>query len=477
MIANPERSSSSGDDFEMSQLRSSVGRRIYLVTYSQADLKIFPTRESFGNMIELEFNKGDGKVKVLYWSCCMEPHENGGVHYHCSIKLSGSKKWFLVKRRIAEIYGVQVHFSESAKFYLAAYRYVCKTDKNVAHSLDHPKDLLLNQSPKTKKAIYATQSSAAKRRKSKSSEQSSTQTSSRSEPPKKRKSRINNLTVASFVRNNNIKSYTELLAVAESRQNDGQIDIAEFVFNRSEKCLRELIDKAWKMANAKALLEHENKSRLDVLTETACLPCVMGCNSQWLKCALEVLQLNCINRNVFAECMRDLLLNGRAKHRNILIIGPANCAKTFMLKPLKEIFKHEKLFENPACDKYAWVGADRAQVILLNDFRWSRDLIPWNDLLLLLEGETVKLPAPKNMYSQDVLINSDVPVFATSKCKIRFRGSYNVSDERENEMMDVRWRIFEFSHVFKAEQQKHPIPCGKCFCDLIFHGDHSLQSK
>ena len=36
------------------------------------------------------------------------------------------------------------------------------------------------------------------------------------------------------------------------------------------------------------------------------------------------------------------------------------------------------------------VGADSAEVIVLQDFRWSREMIPWSDLLLLLEGETVK---------------------------------------------------------------------------------------
>ena len=80
-----------------------------------------------------------------------------------------------------------------------------------------------------------------------------------------------------------------------------------------------------------------------------------------------------------------------------------------------------KLFENPATDKYGWVHADKAQVILLNDFRWSRELIQWQDMLNLLEGETVKLPAPKNMFSEDVIITSDVAIFATSIFKIQHR--------------------------------------------------------
>ena len=77
-------------------------------------------------------------------------------------------------------------------------------------------------------------------------------------------------------------------------------------------------------------------------------------------------------------------------------------------------------------------------MFLLNDFRWSKDLIPWHDLLLLLEGETVKLPARNNMYCEDIVISTDVAIFATSKSSIKHRGPYNASDDRETEMMAAR---------------------------------------
>ena len=49
---------------EETSLNPLVGRRQYLVTYSQADEKVFSTRESFGLMLEDQFNAGSGKVKV-----------------------------------------------------------------------------------------------------------------------------------------------------------------------------------------------------------------------------------------------------------------------------------------------------------------------------------------------------------------------------------------------------------------------------
>ena len=59
-------------------------------------------------------------------------------------------------------------------------------------------------------------------------------------------------------------------------------------------------------------------------------------------------------------------------------------------------------------------------VIFLNDFRWSPQVLPWHDLLLLLEGQTVHLPAPKTRYSKDIVFDKDTPIFCTSKHQLIF---------------------------------------------------------
>ena len=47
-------------------INTCVGRRQYLVTYSQADESKFSTREIFGKMLEAEFNAGTRAAKVDY---------------------------------------------------------------------------------------------------------------------------------------------------------------------------------------------------------------------------------------------------------------------------------------------------------------------------------------------------------------------------------------------------------------------------
>ena len=49
---------------------------------------------------------------------------------------------------------VSVHFSDNHDNYIAAYRYVCKTDDHVFHSVSHP-DLNEVGSPRTKNSTKA----------------------------------------------------------------------------------------------------------------------------------------------------------------------------------------------------------------------------------------------------------------------------------------------------------------------------------
>ena len=438
------------------------GKRLYLITYSQLDENIFPTRESFGNMLEREFNRGKGKAKVEYWACCREAHAEGGDHYHCALKLSAVKKWIKVRQNIEDIYNIRVNISENGddSCYVRAYRYITKCDENVAHSDNHP-NLANAKSPATKHCIDA--NNAKRRRADEVGEPSTSQERSSSA---RKKLRLTMPEVGMFIRDHNITSYEELLATADERFQAGLSDLSDFVYNHKEESLRGQIRKAWDMAKAREEVDAmKHHDRLDILitakTEGTCV-----CEGMWLKCAKEVLSLNEIPQQEFSKAVFDNLRLGRGKFRNIILVGETNRAKTFLLKPLEKIYKNF-LFENPATHKYGWGGCEKKSVFLLQDFRWSADLITWKDFLLLLEGEKVKLPAPRNFFRDDVVISSDVAIFATGIDEIKFRGPYNARDAREDAMMKSRWRVFKLTHEFKEKDQIKVEPCGFCFANLV----------
>ena len=90
---------------------------------------------------------------------------------------------------------------------------------------------------------------------------------------------------------------------------------------------------------------------------------------------------------------------------------------------------------------------------------------------MLLEGQTVYLLTPKTHYRQDILFQGDTPIFCTSKDELSYvRGG--VVDDRETQMMKVRWWVFNLFHqIIPEEQQKSVFRCGKCFSQLIFPQD------
>ena len=220
-----------------------------------------------------------------------------------------------------------------------------------------------------------------------------------------------------------------------------------FVLNKTSKERADLIETTWRMQGASRRLERSRKTRTQLISETLNSDCVETCREKhWLKCAKKILRNNKINQYFFACAMRNALITGRQKNNNILIVGPTNCGKSFLLDTLGLIFN---VFVNPATTKYSWTNLENKEVAFLNDFRWSPGSIAWSDLLLLLMvGQTVSLRRPKNQFASDPLIDrSNNPViFATSKSSVKYVGKFSLQDNRETDMMASRWQMFSFFH-------------------------------
>lgn len=432
--------------------------RTYLLTYSQADLQRVPDTRAFADIILDAFNEGTSTSAIVQWACCMEDHEDGGKHFHMVVKLSKPRRWKPIFENVLHYHNIAVNFSSNTCGYLAGYRYVCKNKEigSVLLSSGHP-DLTDARSPKGIKGSRKFSENSKRRRSEKVT------VATRTSQPKKK--RLSNSDVAAFLVKHNIKKETELYAIAKTRNDEGLSDLNDFVLNKNPKALSDLIATTWKLHAAPTLVLREKMDRMQVVLSFLEKPCVDDCI--WLQSAREVLLNNDINIYVFADALRRCLSKGRKKFNNIMLTGPTNCGKSFLLNPLEIMFK---CFVNPAAGRYAWVDLDQCEVAYLNDLRWSEELIKWNDFLLLLEGQTVHLPRPKNQFATDLVIDREntIPFFATSKTPIKFVGKFNSHDEMETEMMNSRWKIFEFTK--KIPEIKEIDPCPHCFSCLVVQG-------
>ena len=104
------------------------------------------------------------------------------------------------------------------------------------------------------------------------------------------------------------------------------------------------------LERAEAVMDRKIKSRFDVLAEIhSSGVCATGFGSSWYTKALQVLINNKVNLYYFACAMRQAIKKGRQQNINILIVGPTNCGKSFLLDPLEIVYK---AFVNSACSKY-----------------------------------------------------------------------------------------------------------------------------
>ena len=126
--------------------------------------------------------------------------------------------------------------------------------------------------------------------------------------------------------------------------------------------------------------------------------------------------------NNFAKELKTSLEKGRQKHLNMLH-GPADCGKTFLLKPVCSLFPN--VFMNPASSTFGWMGVEKSNLIFLNDLRWAlrgiqEGNIDWQVFLNLLEGQTVSLPAPMNTNSFHIKVTKLMLIFAKSIDEVRY---------------------------------------------------------
>ena len=247
--------------------------------------------------------------------------------------------------------------------------------------------------------------------------------------------------------------------LAHAQRSEGKTDLLNYVLKLSDKRRSEIIRTAWRVENASEETERLHMSNLQILRKAKNSPCI--CFGEYYIHCTETLRNNNVDSDEFKAAVLNALKFGRKKGNNIMIIGPANCGKTFILKPLTDIFK---CFVSPASETFAWVGAEKSEVVFLNDLRWNEKLIPWSDFLNLLEGLPIHLQAPKTHYSEDLLWERKTPIFATSSTRLR-KYDGGLLNDVETGMMETRWKYFEFTKPVDNPKEIKSCPC--CFAHIV----------
>ena len=222
-------------------------RRVYLITYSQADTTKVSSRQRFAEIVleAFQLRQVSNESTVQQWACCLELHQTGGIHFHMAIKLRRPRRWLSVRQFIHTRYGINVHFSNRHVNYYTAWSYVIKEDNDVVMSSNHP-DLWNTPPPATTAASEAIAAEREHEQEIEGQESGEESSATRSSSKKrKRPPRLTMFDVSEIAVSKGIKTYLELLALAKRQKMEGKTDLAQFIVNRGKKAVEEAIRTGW----------------------------------------------------------------------------------------------------------------------------------------------------------------------------------------------------------------------------------------
>ena len=288
--------------------------------------------------------------------------------------------------------------------------------------------------------------------------------------------RLTNIQVSQIILDNDIRDDLHFLSVCKETKDAGQPGLTNWICNRTPSQRKNLIQTTWDCEKASDELANRNRTRIEKLE--ACLDQDHAateerqCNGTWLRSALDILERNRIPLELWQRKIYDALKYGRKKMNNVFLLGQRNCGKTFLLKPLKLIYQ---TFSSPAQGAFNWVDAPEKEVLLLNDFRYpaidkgADNVFPWQELLNLLEGETVQVATPKSFHPSNKVWTQCQPIFGSGHKRITYikHGEENTT---ETEMMHARIYYFHLRQPIPDESIDYDIvTCARCFAQLILN--------
>ena len=281
-----------------------------------------------------------------------------------------------------------------------------------------------------------------------------------------RQPRLTPLQAYDLCRQHNLRTVPEAWAKAESLSDAGDRGLLAFLLDHRD--VEGFMSKILQSTASRNMLRRQQLGRIGLLREAAQLDCCCTPTSQWETLARETLQSNGLN-GPFQRAVFTALAHGRGKLRNVFLMGPTTCGKSFLIKPLSQIFKVYKI---PDDGSHKLENVLDAELLYLNEFTWSEKWLSWAFMKSLFEGEDIMVARPKNR-GGNVLYQGDAPVIGTCPSRIQMfarHGHHVCLNEYETQQMDARVRYLMFSQPLAPHAVVECPVCMRCAARLYLEG-------
>ena len=160
--------------------------------------------------------------------------------------------------------------------------------------------------------------------------------------------------------------------------------------------------------------------------------------------------------------------------RNVCIVGPADCGKSFLLKGMLEFFD---TYSRPDGGSYQLEDLLGKELVLLNDFEYdaqAKEWMPWQYFKNFLEGASVLVGCPKNKGGNQIFEGA-APVFLTAPQEVTLmRYGKEVTYETEQMRKRVTYLILKKS-IPEEQRQEVLRVCPHCSARVYLEGKALLD--
>ena len=367
---------------------------------------------------------------------------NGDLVPHLNIIVRAADQfgWTRVAQKYWELYKVRVDFSANIRTWHDAVVYGTKGSAHkLFEELDTSEERLqwaLNGSPVPFSEVLPARLNAQR----------------------SRIARLSNIQAFDMCVAHGLRTNTQAWAKAEELSAAGDRGLLSFLLDKGD--VDGFIGKVNKAKESAEALRRQSVGRLGVLREAAESPCTCDVPEQWMTLAKETLNRNGVN-GTFQRLIFTALEKGRGKPRAVFLMGPTTCGKSWLIKPLSEIYH---VYRIPDDGSHKLESMLDCELTYLNEFQWSPEWLSWAYLKSLFEGEVVTIAVPKTR-GTNVDFKSDAPIVGTCASPIQLfvkQGKHAALNQYETDQMQSRVTYLHFSHSLVSGGMSCARECKVC---------------
>ena len=221
-------------------------------------------------------------------------------------------------------------------------------------------------------------------------------------------------------------------------------DPYRFLLQFGAKNTDDFVDWVWELEDGPAMEIDRMQKLQEHATST---PCV--CNGAWRPAAQWLLQYQVLDSILFRQAILKALTLGRRKRVNVLIHGEPDAGKSFLLRPLIQMYK--TFIRRGQHENYPLQGLLGAEICVLQDVRYETFGLPWDDWLAWGDNEELTIKLPRTHFKSSLAYKGTAPLFASMGDLMSYPPGEALRTgrrvDRENAQMRSRWHHVPFRAI------------------------------